>query len=327
MKIGLDIGYSGVKVVYGTHGNDRTSFTLPVGAAPERILLSMGDANYGGERVLAGGEIFRAGIEPYLIPGGGRVLDADYTDSVQYLALFYAVLAKVGASRIDCLATGLPVSLYKSQATRNRVIAQFKGVHRIDETTTVEVCDVRVFPQPVGTYITHVASTPNGSEVMANKSVLVVDPGFFSVDSVVIKHGAPFAGGAAMSTAAMSRVLELVDEQLTRSRSKHTALPGKFMGDLERALRSGNTVIYVGGKPVDIARLLEDASYQVARQAVSKIKASVRTLDFELDMVLLGGGGAQLFADGITEEFPDQERAVVFNAPLANASGFYFLII
>src|SRR5699024_5021269 len=258
---------------------------------------------------------------------GGRVLDADYTDSVQYRALCYAVLAKVGASRIDCLATGLPVSLYKSQATRNRVIAQFKGVHRINETTTVEVCDVRVFPQPVGTYITHVASTPNGSEVMANKSVLVVDPGFFSVDSVVIKHGAPFAGGAAMSTAAMSRVLELVDEQLTRSRSKHTALPGKFMGDLERALRSGNTVIYVGGKPVDIARLLEDASYQVARQAVSKIKASVRTLDFELDMVLLGGGGAQLFAAGITEEFPDQEQAVVFNAPLANASGFYFLII
>lgn len=326
MKIGMDIGYSGVKVVHGNAAQDQNRLVMPVGVAPSDWLGSMGLQSYDGVPVRVGGEDNVAGVEPYLIPGGGRVLDKDYTNSTQYMALFYAALKQVGAPVIDCLATGLPVSLYKVEEIRQGLVDRLRGVHRLDGQAQVDVRSVKVFPQPIGTFISYVADAENGAQAMADKSVLIVDPGFYSVDSVALKHGRPFPGGAATSTEAMSRVLELADEHLTREYLGAGETPGKLKGDLERALRLGRTTLSIANKDVDADDALRAAADTVSRRALPSILSSIRGTEFNLDMVLFGGGGAHLYAPGVMTQFKGQAMAIAQNAPMANARGFYLLV-
>lgn len=325
MKMGLDIGYSGVKAVYGDTANNWDQLVMPVGVAPFGDLGQFGGGP-GGVRVSVGGESMRAGVEPYLIPGGGRILDADYTKSTQYKALFLAALKQSGADEVECLATGLPVELYQNKAVRNELIEQLRGQHNLDGANVVNVETVQVFPQPAGTYIAHVAGMPGGSDAVSEQAVLVVDPGFYSVDSVVIKHGVPYPSAVSTSTQAMSRVLEVADEAITADYSRATATSGKFRGDLERALRRGDENIQIGSKHVPIGDYVKDAARHVAGRASPHILSSLRDVDFRLDTVVFGGGGARLFASEVMESFPDQEAVVVDNAPLANALGFYYLV-
>lgn len=323
MRIGLDIGYSGLKFVYSPKGEPRHAAVLPVGAAPAE---SMG-ANFMGSgdegiRVLVDGVPYIAGVEPSMIPGNTRSLDRKYTESPQYRALLNAALRQAGSPQVACLATGLPVNLFFNAELRKDLKARLTAKHQVAPGRDVAVRDVRIYPQPAGMYMAWMDSTHGAEEAMADKAVLVIDPGFFSVDSVVIRNNRPYPGAAATSTEAMSRVLELADKDITQEFGDKTAMLGLYKGPIEQKLRQGKTEIFVAGTSVDTLPWLKRAGDTIAQRALPTIESSLRGLGFDIDVVLVAGGGARFYAPTIKERFPRQQVIVMANAPLANAHGF-----
>src|SRR5699024_4330683 len=101
MLIGLDIGYSGLKIVYGDRETPRRELILPVGTAPTELVGSNFMTGQSvGEQVLVDGTQYTAAIEPGTVPGQERTLDRNYTNSVAYKALFHAALVKADVHHV-----------------------------------------------------------------------------------------------------------------------------------------------------------------------------------------------------------------------------------
>ena len=123
--IGLDIGYSNLKLAYGEREGSPTTLLRPAGAAPsDRFGTGIGDGAQGDFlHVQVDGQPFIAGVTPDRAAMWARSLHADYPSSSTYKALFHAGLLLSEMSRVDVLVTGLPVSQYLDEARRARVAA------------------------------------------------------------------------------------------------------------------------------------------------------------------------------------------------------------
>jgi plasmid segregation protein ParM len=92
--MGLDIGYSNLKIVHGYSNQKELSIeVLPVGVMPadgsKKIISSKN-----GEEVLVNGTMYRAGIDPGCLVKWKRSLHTDYPSTDEYLALFMLALKK-----------------------------------------------------------------------------------------------------------------------------------------------------------------------------------------------------------------------------------------
>src|SRR5699024_1847924 len=142
-------------------------------------------------------------------------------------------------------------SLYLNEGTRKQLFRMLEGRHQAAPGREVVVESVRVVPQPAGTFIAYADSTQEAVDFLKGKTVLVIDPGFFSVDSVVLRNNQPYPGAATTSTSAMSAVLERADEAITREYEDDSAALGMYLGRMEEALRTGQSTIFVVGNPVE----------------------------------------------------------------------------
>lgn len=326
MHLGLDIGYSSLKISFAAPGSEPHNVVLPVGVT--RTDPAAGDYFGGaadGIRVSVDGERYVACVQPHMAADWSRTLDRSYTRSTQYRALYYATLATAGSTRIDCVATGLPVSLYFNKALREELVRQLRGRHEVAPGKEVDVAEARVYPQPAGTYIAYLSAAPGRQQVMEGRSALVIDPGFFSVDSVVIRNNRPYPNASATSTEAMSRVLERADGEITRLHDDATATPGLYKATLEERLREGRMDISSGSREIDARPYLECAAELSCERALREINSSLRGLEFNIDMVVVTGGGAWLYAPAIRKAFRRQRVVVMDHAPMANAIGFRVL--
>ena len=108
--LGLDIGYSNLKIAMGFKGGHVTTTVLPVGAGPLALMpqqLTGGEGNC--IQVVIDDEKWVAGVEPDRLQGWNRELHDDYPATKPYKALFYAALLLSEQKEIDVLVTGLPV--------------------------------------------------------------------------------------------------------------------------------------------------------------------------------------------------------------------------
>ncbi|MBZ9574552.1 ParM/StbA family protein [Modicisalibacter sp. MOD 31.J] len=326
MHLGLDIGYSSLKVAFTHAGEKPHHLTMPVGVSR----ADHGDGNYFGDAgsgvlVNVDGEDYVAGVQPHMAADHTRTLDRNYTRTPQYRALYHAALASSGARVIERVATGLPVNLFFNAELRAELVEQLQGRHQVTPDRVVEVREAKVYPQPAGTYISYLSGASDREGFMSTRAALVIDPGFFSVDSVVMRHNRPYPSAATTSTEAMSRLLERADEMITKRHKSATATPGLFKATLEERLRDGRTDIPCGVRDIDALPFLERAADHTGQRALAKITSSVRGLDFDLDIVLVAGGGASLYAPAVRQAFPETHVIVVENAPMANADGFLVL--
>jgi plasmid segregation protein ParM len=188
--LGIDIGYSNLKLACGDPGGEPRVLLRPAGAAPadrlgERI-ASNGEEDF--LRVLVNGEPFVAGLSPDRAELWSRELHEDYPSTTSYRALFHAGLLLAELDQIDRVVTGLPVNQYLNPELRERLAGQMRGEHQITPRRKITVGEVKVVPQPVGGFVDYVWGLPDATEIEDSR-VLVVDPGFFSVDWVLISNG------------------------------------------------------------------------------------------------------------------------------------------
>ncbi len=317
----IDLGFSNVKLAVGGNTDVESTYLMPAGVVPagDRAQGITDKAATSGLSVLVDGEMYVAGIDHHETGRHPRILDADYPASVDYRALYYAGLATLNSDHVKTVVTGLPsyqaVDKKRVDALKNMLV----GEHQVAKKRVITVDNAIVVAQPTGAYMDYYASAedPEGVE---NSNVLIVDPGFFSVDWVLVSHGAIMEKSRESSKAAVSVILE-----------DAVKLLGEDFGikprpiDLEKAIRGESTTIWLAGRKVDITDYLNQARHQSAEAVSRLIKMTLRENDCAPDIIVMAGGGAAYYADAIQAEFPNslfvQPEAPVF----ANVRG-YFLI-
>jgi plasmid segregation protein ParM len=317
--LGIDIGYSNLKLAYGEQGGEPKVLLRPAGAAPADRL---GEKIGGGEnedflRVLVNGSPFVAGLSPDRAELWSRELHEDYPSTDSYRALFHAGLLLSELDQIDLVVTGLPVNQYLNPELRERLSGQMQGEHQITPRRKITITKVKVVPQPVGGFVDYVWSLPDAAEIEDSR-VLVLDPGFFSVDWVLISNGELRRQSCGTSLEASSVILDeaarLIAEDfggnVGRERIEHT-------------LRNGHAQVRLFGERIDVAPYLKRSADKVGPIVTTRLRESLRKENTSADMVLLVGGGAGFFESAVKDAFP-QLKVTTSEAPVfANARGFW----
>lgn len=317
--LGIDIGYSNLKLAFGPPDEEPTVWLRPAGAAPadrlgERIGAS-GEEDY--LRVLVDGQPFVAGLSPDRAELWSRELHEDYSSTASYRALFHAGLLLAEGDQVGLVVTGLPVNQYLDPACRNRLAAQMRGEHQITPRRKVTVSQVKVVPQPVGGFVDYVYSLPDANEIEDSR-VLVVDPGFFSVDWVLISQGELRRQSCGTSLEASSVIL---DEAVRLIAQDFGGSVGRER--LEHALRQGQAQVRLFGERVEVAPYLKKAADKVGPIVITRLRESLRKENASADLVLLVGGGAGFFAPALKNAFPQLRVSTPESPVCANVRGFW----
>lgn len=113
----------------------------------------------------------------------------DYTATDLWRALFLAALQGAGRERVDVLVTRLPAQQHRDPALRAR-LEGLVGVHHPSPGRAVRIGRVVVLPQPAGAYLDLLAAPQTALlDVFETGRTLVIDPGYYSVDWLVIEAG------------------------------------------------------------------------------------------------------------------------------------------
>ncbi|HFZ8522886.1 ParM/StbA family protein [Aeromonas caviae] len=320
--LGLDIGYSNLKMAMGFRGEKVTTTVLPVGAGPLALMPQLLTGGAGScIQVVIDDEKWVAGVEPDRLQGWDRELHGDYPATKPYKALFYAALLLSEQKEIDVLVTGLPVNQFMDPELREALKKRLEGEHQITPKRAVTVKSVVVVPQPAGAYMEIVNSTEDGDllDVLHEGKTIVIDPGFFSVDWVALEGGEVRYHSSGTSLKAMSVLLKTIGLLIQED---HGSSPG--IDKIEKAIRSGKDEILLFGVKVGLKEYLDKASFGVAQNALTPMRTSMREDGMDADVVLLAGGGAAAYKAAAKELFP-KSRIVMAGDPLvANAKGFWF---
>lgn len=318
--VGIDIGYSNLKLAFGKAKDAKcTTLIRPAGAAPADRFSDRADGNAHSDylHVLVDGEPFIAGVSNDKAAMWSRSLHADYPASPSYKALFHAGLLLSEFDTIHTLVTGLPVSQYLDEAKREALAKQMTGKHQVTPKRAITVERVKVVPQPVGGFLDF---ADQSGEDFDDMHVLVVDPGFFSVDWVVIADNILERASSDTSLEASSVVLDEAAKLIGKDY-------GVKLGEehLEGALRAGKPTVTVLGKKVEIEPYINSAADKVAPVVVESIQKSLRKLNKPVDKVLMVGGGAGFFAPAVAAVFHNIDVVSASESALANARGFWHM--
>lgn len=328
---GLDIGYSNLKTTDGFVSaeegfTDAITSVRPVASAPVRDCITS-DNDTADERVPVevNGEPWYACIEPNLIRRDRRQLNYDYMQTDQYEAAFKAALLSARDNTIDVLVTGLPVSQAKNSEAVARIRALMEGEHQVAAKRTVTVKKVVVRPQPSAAFVRMVyehSADEKMSRLIQHGQVVVVDPGFFSVDWVTVKNGGLVKETSGTSILAMYRVIEETAETLCREYGAGQSI----RKDLERAIRSGQKDVIANGEFVEFAPFLEQASRNTATYALNEMKSDMALQDNVADILVLTGGGASLYEEEARKILSNCRHVITFDNPVTAIAEGYWLI-
>lgn len=319
--LGLDIGYSNLKVAAGEAKNECRTILRPSGAAPSDRFGSRFDGKQHDDyiHVLVENEEFIAGVSPDRAEMWGRALHADYVTSKSYKALFHAGLLLSEMDCIDVLVTGLPVSQYMDESRKAALIKQVKGIHQVTPKRTIEVKRVKVVPQPIGGLLDYISQNENDADI-EDARILVIDPGFFSVDWVVVANNDFHRHSSDTSLNASSVVLEEAGKLIAKD---HGGQVSTEM--LENAIRSGKRNVLVFGQRVEIEPYICAAAKTVSSVVIDAIQKSLRTENKHIDRVVLVGGGAEFFKDAVSNAFQRIQVVTPQEPVFSNARGFWLM--
>lgn len=316
--LGMDIGYSNLKLAMGETGNGPAVSLYPAGAAPiDRLPESIGKEE-NALRVNIDGELWAACVNPGKFATWNRALHQDYVQTASYRALFHAALLLSERDQVDLLVTGLPVSQWLERSRRDALGERLAGKHRVTSRREVEVSVVRVVPQPIGGYL-DLLWCSQAVSVLEEGRVLVIDPGFFSVDWVLVEEGDIRRSSSGTSLEAMSVLLEQVSRLMADEHGGTVPVER-----LEEALRMQRDHVLLFGRQVEVQPYLQQAAERVAPVALEALRQSLRKESGSIDAVLLTGGGAALYEPIAKSLFPSNPIFVPEQPELANARGFYY---
>jgi len=324
----IDLGYGNVKYTTRNHHSDDppiVSRQFPSLAVP--TIVPDLQFEIGAVRrtqtigVIVQKTMFQVGPDsPTLLSGqSGRVLDPQYCLTDRYDALMRGALAYVGERKIDVLVLGLPISTYA--ARKALLVAKYAGDIVIPDfgdcakSQLVSIKRIIVLPQPMGGFFD--ARLSHGFADNGPGTTLVIDPGFFTVDWLVVNKMAFVATRSNSLHGGVSRILRQIADRIEQEISQKIA----DLSALDAALR-GDLQLYVHGHVIDLAAYssIVDAACEGACDEMLSRLGDIG----DVQRVILCGGGAELFRDAVAKAFPRREFIVAPDAGAANVRGFQF---
>lgn len=321
--LGLDIGYSNLKLAFSESNNVPATQVLPIGAAPASFLpMKFGKSSKGGDlQVLINDEPWVVGVEPSRLEGWERELHAEYPTTDSYLALLYGALLNTGKKEIDLVVTGLPVNQFLDKELVEKLKGRIRGKHQITKNIEISVKDAFIVPQPTGTFANTVTTVDEQTaENIESGNTVVIDPGFFSVDWVLLKGSELHRKSSGTSLKAMSMLLTQADIYIQQEFGTTVGVEV-----LERAIRNNTPTIQIFGTKIDISDFLARASKDLCLTALTPMRKTMREESAPIDYVLLTGGGATYYQEAAQAIFPKSTTIVCEESVLANAKGFFYI--
>ncbi len=316
--LGLDIGYSNLKLSYGQIGDTVTRVSLPAGAGPRGTRsVSLTGPQAEAVEVQVNGESWEACIPQAEVRSQGRELADDYANSPQYTALLHAALRIQGEPVVDHVVTGLPVNLWKDKTQRQRLATRLLGSHDVAPGKTVTIKNAEIIPQPLGSYFAALAEFSELGDALTNTTTLVLDPGFFSFDYALIDRGNLELSACGSNTFAVSSLLEVMQAEIQRAGGGIV-----HISDLEELMRSGADSLYLGLKKTSMLPFRDAAIEAIAGKAVKDVRNKLRSIDRSVGAIILTGGGASLWKSVVAEAFPGAEVLALSDSVNANSFGF-----
>lgn len=269
----------------------------------------------------------------------GRDMTDAYYDSPVYHALMRGALSYMGDAKIDVLALGLPMNHFVNKDRVAKLEEAYTGTVTLADGKSVEIKKVIVHPQPLGGFLSMgnklaeinavLQQYPDSGQneiqsaaELMEKNILVVDPGAYTLDWLVINNGSAIekVSGACSDAGRMRvclQVAQVIGEEIG------SPLGAGFMQEIDEALRLKKHFRYNGrsydlGKPQYI-----EAIKRAARDPVAQMLQSLRGYDARLDMILVVGGAPEAVADAIRLARPNLPLyASTKNSMYANLAGF-----
>lgn len=320
--LGLDVGYSNLKVAMGHKDGEIKTNILPAGAGHVDLMPRKVGSGLGSDfiQVHIEGDKWAAGVEPDRLQGWERELHRDYKATNVYKALFYAALLLSEQDEIDMLVTGLPVNQAIDHNQRLNLTKLLKGEHHVTPKRTIKVNEVTVVPQPAGAYMDVIQGIEDEDvlDAIQHGKTVVIDPGFYSVDWVALNEGEIHYHSSGTSLKAMSRLIQVANELILDDCG---GAPG--VDKIEKALRAGEKTTYLYGQKVILEDYISKASEKVSREALTSMREAMRD-DMTADVVLLTGGGAPEYSNAAKELFPKSLTLNAEESVLSNVRGFWY---
>ena len=317
MDIGFDGGFFAVKALAGARVAHFESFAV----RPSESLFSLN----GHQTIIVSSQRGRYLVGPEAVKKGAigaRKETADWIETPEYLALFYAALSELTeATQASVnLVTGLPLADFQRDRARLRDLLlgvhQFVREGRRGQSLTVET--VRVVPQAWGAVLALLLDDKGRivQPELAKQKVGVLDIGGHTVNYLAVDGLSDIPSETQGTERGAWHVVRTVRDYLTET---HPGLLRLSDHEIMRAIVTGET--WDAGQRVDLQEIvkpvLEDIGQEIVDTATQHWGAGAATMR----QVLVCGGGAYLFGDVIRAAF---RQAVVLDKPeLANATGFY----
>lgn len=344
--LAVDIGYSNLKVAKTTADSESQlsdyirgskerreemdiqfdMSVMPVGALEK---ASLPDDAFGagskGINVLVDGEEWSAGIRVTTNSKIKRNLTPEYKRTKQWKALFNAALVKSNWNEIDLLVLGLPCDeVYGSSSHEVEYLESFAvGDHDVSPGKTVTVKAVKVVAQPLGSiagYFVADASAEERARMLEQSTTLVVDPGYYSCDIVVLHDGSIMKESAFSSQHAVREICQLTEQKIGK---KFPKSPYQH-GEVEEQIRKSAYTMPLGGTQYDFSDELITSCGKVASDAITQIESVLHSNNIHPRITMLTGGGANLFAPTFREKM-HTDQVLVAKAPVVlNCFGYLY---
>lgn len=320
--IGLDVGHSAVKMTFD-NGGSVGRYMFPSVAAPAISISNSDEAERAArETVTVRGREYFVG-DTAAIQARGKVaagLTREWIQSHEHMALIAHAhqLATESADQYKnrVVVLGLPVTEFDARRDPLKEIA-----------TEIFGADtqVRVMPQPMGTYQTIMLNRrgmPAPGRAMHEESWGVIDVGYYSTDIMVLVQGrwveAGSGGGPGIYLAAQALERILADRGIEVD-----------IFEAEEALRKNYLKQY--GKRIGVVDEVNKALGTITSQVIDIANQLMQAHAKHLDGILVTGGGGPLVLDQLRQKWPhaqlaednEQYPAKLRGHRFANSEGYY----
>ena len=260
------------------------------------------------------GIFYEVGAEVELAADRFRVrpLHDGYTETAEYRALLSGALHYMKVDTIDLLVLGLPVAQFLTK--RAALEKSMAGTFMTSKKSRVQVKRVLVVAQPQGALFDYATQQVGEASAIHGKS-LVIDAGSRTFDWLTT-HGMKVISNMSHSvTRGVADILWAIAKRISME-------IGEEFDDLEAidlALRSGKS-LRIYQKEYNMKRF-EPVIQVIAEQAVTSL-ISRMDKTYNVENIVLVGGGAYLFRKAIKHHFPKHTIHEVAEPLYANVRGF-----
>jgi plasmid segregation protein ParM len=241
-----------------------------------------------------------------------RNLNEQYIHSDQYSAVFLGALHYIAEPVIDLLVVGLPLS---NMHLAPKLREMLTGTHSINDFEIVEVKDVLVLPQPMGSLYHCLSQKDNPEfEFLREEVNLVIDPGFLTLDFLLSNGEKVIENRSGAHIGGVSKVLRGIAESISNKFGiRYENLSAIDKGLRRRKLKINGEVEELD-EHVRATKPLLDGSINYMRNVVGD--------GSDVDNIILVGGGAHIFRKAIERHYPKHKLMVLEDSQLTNVMGF-----